>query len=106
MLKRYQVLFPDWLEEYIQLIVNRYDFTFSEIIRAMVCGSVLTLVSSLQPEFKPGITLEEILKRLEKGEDRELDPSEMHQIVSKLYFETRKAIEYRMAQRELKPKDK
>ncbi len=97
MLKRYQVLLPDWLEEYIKIIVDKYDFSFSEIIRAMVCNTVLSLVTTLDPEYKSGISLDEILKNLKKGKNLEIGNAEMHQILSRLYFETRKAVEHRLS---------
>jgi hypothetical protein len=104
MLKRYQVLFPDWLEEFIQAIVEKYDFSFSEIIRAMVCSTTISLISTLYPDYEPDISLDRILKQLETGEDLELERDQMHQILSKLYFETRKAIEYRSSFEDLPAK--
>ncbi len=41
MLKRYQVLLPDWLEDYVKLLADKYDLSFSEIIRTIICNWIL-----------------------------------------------------------------
>lgn len=56
MLKRYQVLLPDWMEDYIKFLVERHDVSFSEIIRAELCFSFLNTIIKLCPEYKSGIT--------------------------------------------------
>jgi len=96
MLRRYQVLLPEWLEEHIKYLATRYDLSFSEIIRGEICFSTLTAVLSLFPEYKPDLLPDKILNQL-KVQDRDmLNREEMHRVLSKLYFETRKAIEYWM----------
>lgn len=61
MLKRYQVLLPDWLEEHVKFLADKYDLSFSEIIRGEICFSTLSAVMHLFPEYKPGMTPEIIL---------------------------------------------
>jgi DNA-directed RNA polymerase delta subunit len=97
MMKRYQVLIPEWMEDYLKIAVERYDFTFSEVIRAMISISMLSIATTLQPEYKPGFDIDEILNELTKYPDMSLENEEMHDLLSKLYFETRKAVEYREA---------
>jgi hypothetical protein len=98
MLKRYQVLLPDWLEEYIKLAAKRLDLSFSEIIRAMVCSTTIANVSLLFPEYKPEMTLEDFLRKMNESPNLEIETEELHRLLSKLYFETRKAVEYRFKQ--------
>jgi hypothetical protein len=105
MLKKYQVLFPDWLEEYIKYLANIYDLNFSEIIRAEVCYAILCHVSHFFPEYKPGISPEEVLGMFVPQPSEELGKERNQRILSKIYFETRKAIEYRLS-REVPPKEK
>jgi len=95
MLKRYQVLLPEWLEEYVKIMANKHDLSFSEIIRAELCFSVLSVINHLYPEYKPGLNLEEILNKI-KFEIPDAEREDIHRIISKIYFETRKAVEYRM----------
>ena len=49
MLKRYQVLLPDWLEDYIKIGVKSYGFSFSELIRLEICLSILTQIPAIHP---------------------------------------------------------
>jgi hypothetical protein len=106
MLKRYQVLLPDWLEDYVKIAAKRYDLSFSETIRAMVCSTTIASVSKLFPEYKPGMTLEDILDIAEKDPNLEIDTAEMHRLLSKLYFETRKAVEFRFEKKKGLEEDK
>lgn len=96
MLKRYQVLLPDWLEEYIKYNVQLYDLSFSEIIRLQICFSTILAVSSMYPDFKPGIDLQDFFDMAKKTDPKNLDRAEILQSISKVYFEARKAVEFRM----------
>jgi len=96
MLKRYQVLLPDWLEEYTMHLADRYNLSFSEIIRIQICFSTLSAVSSFYPEYKPGTTIREISKFAKENIESNLGREELNKLISKLYFETRKAAEYRL----------
>jgi hypothetical protein len=97
MMKRYQVLIPEWMEDYLKVAVERYDFTFSEVIRALLSISMLCITKHIQPEYQPGINIEEILKEITDEPDLYFDNAKLHDLLSKLYFETRKAVEYREA---------
>jgi hypothetical protein len=105
MLRKYQVLIPDWLEEYIKYLADSYDLSFSEIIRAEVCYAILCHVSKFFPDYKSGINPDEILGLLIPRKGEELEREELHRIMSKIYFETRKAIEHRLSM-EAPPKKK
>ena len=96
MLKRYQVLLPDWLGEYIKQLVNKYDLSFSEVIRVEICMAILSTVSTLFPEYKLGITPKEIFTKIQQHAEKGMEREEEYRILSKIYFETRKAIEYRV----------
>jgi ABC-type polysaccharide transport system permease subunit len=96
-LKRYQVLLPDWLEDYIKFLVEKYGLSFSEVIRVKICLSVLSAVANLYPEIKLGITLNEITEMEKNNVQDTIKKDEMHRLLSKIYFETRKAAEHRLA---------
>lgn len=96
MLKRYQVLLPDWLGNYLKYIVDKHDVSFSEAIRLEVCFSVLSSVTNLYPEYKPSMTPREILEFYKKDAQSGKNMVEMHRIMSNIYFEARKAAEYRL----------
>jgi hypothetical protein len=95
MLKRYQVLLPDWMEDNIKYYIDLYGLSFSEGIRAELCSAIIATVQLQFPEYKPDTTLEEIIDKLKKMRTRKIEKEEIKQILSKVYFEARKASEYR-----------
>ncbi len=97
MQKRYQVLIPDWLEEYIKWGVKKYGLSFSELIRLEICQAVIAYISHRYPEYKSGFTMKDFLKIIGQFEKGKLDPEDLDRIISKIYFEARKAIEYRFS---------
>lgn len=94
MLIRYQVLLPDWLEEHVKYIADRFDLSFSEVIRGEICFATLVAIRLLHPEYKPDIKPDEIISLTKNYEKEEMKREDLHRHLSKLYFETRKAIEY------------
>ena len=106
MLERYQVLLPDWLADYTKYISAKYDLSFSEIIRTVYSFTVIVVVTNLYPEYKPGLTLKEIFNFIHKIQPGQTERADMHRFLSKIYFEARKALEYRMAQEKKKIKKK
>ncbi len=97
MLKRYQVMLPDWLEDYIKLLVNKYDLSFSEVIRTMICNWILATVPNLYPELKLEMTPKEIHELIKAEAQVDMQREDVHRMLSKIYFESRKAAEYRIA---------
>jgi len=95
MLKRYQVLLPDWLEDYIKHGVERFGFSFSEIIRMQMCFTILSFIEDLNPEYSPKVKTKDILSIINKRAKNEAEKKELKKFVSLVYYETRKAIEYR-----------
>ena len=86
MLKKYQVLLHEWLEEHVKYLADRYDLSFSEMIRGQICLSTLTAVEYLYPEYKPDITVEEILEMFKEQDKNVLSKEDMHRALSKIYF--------------------
>jgi len=106
MLKRYQVLLPDWLGDYIKILVDKYDLSFSEVIRVEICMAILNSTPSLYPEYKPGITSKEIYRMQKEEAQEDMEREDTHSILSKIYFEARKAIEHRLAKEKTQKKKK
>lgn len=106
MLKRFQVLLPDWLEDYVKYLTEKYDLSFSEVIRAEICCSVISSVSSLYPDYKPGLTVDDIFQKIKNDKLYKSTSEDIHRVLSKLYFEARKAVEYRMKQEKKQVKKK
>ena len=66
MLKRYQVLLPDWMGDNIKYYIDIYGLSFSEGIRAELCSAIIATVQLQFPEYKSDTTLEEIIDKLKK----------------------------------------
>ncbi|MBN2120975.1 MAG: hypothetical protein JW734_07990 [Candidatus Omnitrophica bacterium] len=97
MYKRCQVLLTDWQEEYIRDVAQRYDISSSEVVRLLVSGGALYLISLLHPEYKSSISGKDIANMLRKAANPDTRTEEKHKIIAKSYFEARKAVEYRLA---------
>lgn len=96
MLKRYQVLLPDWLEDYIKYFSEKYALSLSEIIRAEICISILASVSYVFPDYQSGLSFADVLKKINEDEQKGIRKEKPHRILSALYFEARKAAEFRI----------
>ena len=102
MQKRYQVLIPDWLEEYIHWGVQRYGLSFSELIRLGICQAVIFYISGRYPEYEPGFNMDDYIKGVERFEAGNMEREDLEKAISTIYFEARKAIEYRFAKEKKK----
>ncbi len=97
MQKRYQVLIPEWLEEYIKWGVQKYGLSFSELIRLEICQAILGYISSRYPEYKTGFKMKDLITGISNFEKGKMDREMLDKTISSIYFETRKAIEYRFS---------
>ncbi|MDD4907647.1 MAG: hypothetical protein PHJ00_01135 [Candidatus Omnitrophica bacterium] len=97
MLKRHQVLLEDWQVDYIQNIARIYDISLSEALRIIFSIGTLCAISMLHPEYKSGATKEKIKLAMKECASDKIPAAKKHSWVSSLYFEGRKAVEYRLA---------
>lgn len=97
-MKSYQVLLPSWLERPIKKRVDLLNVSFSEVIRVQICFAVLALQKVLYPEYKPGIELESFLNSIKEFFNGAHEKEDVLELYSDIYFETRKALEYRVKQ--------
>ena len=95
MLKRYQVLIPDWLEDYLKEVSKAYDMNFSETIRSEVCIAIILSIQTLFPEFELDFSFAELFDVSKGKSPFKVDREVIQKGLSKLYFEARKAAEYR-----------
>ena len=95
MLKRYQVLMSDWMEEYIKLVADKYGLSSSSVIRVHLSLGILSVISSLHQEYKPDFEYEELLDISTDSGHNDPDKERVHKMMSKILFEARKAVEYR-----------
>ena len=96
MLKRCQVLLTDWQEEYLKNTAEIYDQSFSEVLRIVLSEGFLYIIPLLHCEYKPGITGKDLAEMTRKARNNDMKLEERHKLISKIYFEARKAVEYRL----------
>lgn len=94
MLKRYQVILDDWLATEAKKMAVRYNMSFSEIVRAALCSKYLDTVSIAYPQYKSNLGKEEEKLAIKDGHYNNLGKDKFRSGLSRLYFETQKAIEF------------
>jgi hypothetical protein len=94
---------PDWMEEYLEVVAERYDLTISEILRLELSLAFICFVNHFFPEYKgPSFGDLGIPTAKEAPSLEELDRERMHKILSRFYFEARKSTDYHMKKEKLR----
>ena len=96
MQKRIQAVLPDWLEEYINFIAERYDISVSEAIRSQICLAIISLVTEMYPDYDSEFSAKDIYESVKQFDGDKLDREAFLKLLSKTYFEARKAVEFRL----------
>ena len=105
MLKRNQVLLNTWIVDHAKAIAKKYDVSFSEVIRLLVCLQACAHIKMLYPEYEYKIKLSDLSRGISTTNKKgSLDPEELHKTFSDIYFESRKAMEFWAAQEAKKSK--
>ena len=95
MAKKFQVVLPDWLEDYLVHLVNRYELNVSEVIRLQICFAILCMSEKIYPDLELDISPQD-LSSMPGLKAEEIDREELLRTLSRIYFETRKAVEHRL----------
>lgn len=98
MLKRYQVLIDGWIEDYIKLVARKYDLSSSAVIRIHMALGIMFVRTVTHPEYKLNISNKEFQEFTKKAAKIGFLEVEVHQLMSKILFETRKLVELRLAE--------
>ena len=104
MLLRQQVLIEDWLVEYLKFLSEKYDLSYSEVIRLGLCAQFDEMITLAYPDIKSKIDKKKFLQLLHKSEKIKESREELLKAISAVYFEARKTIEARMAKEKKKHK--
>ena len=99
MLKRQQVLITDWQADYIRDVAKIYDLSFSEIVRIFLSLGFVYVLSSNSPRYKTIIDNKGIKRMIKYAAKHNSSLNEIHSMISKVYFEARKAVEFRTKHR-------
>ena len=95
MLKRNQVLLNVWLVKIIKKMAEKYDLSFSEVIRIFLCIQLGRMISLVYPDHSHNLVSTESEKIVQrKNNGKPLTMEELHTAISRLYFETRKGAEF------------
>ena len=105
MLKRHQVLLEDYLVEYIRYNAEKYDISFSEAIRLALCIQYGNWISENYPQIKYPFAPKKLKLRGINTHWEKRDLLKHHKLISDIYFETRKAIEFALAQKKKEEKN-
>lgn len=95
MLKRYQVLIPEWMADYVREVSKTFGINFSEAVRAELCIAVVLSTQGLFPEFEMDSSFAKIFDVRSDSKRGKMDKEVMKKNLSKLCFEARKAVEFR-----------
>lgn len=96
MYKRFQILLTDWQEAYLRYVSEKHDYSFSEITRVFLSVGFLHFITLLSPKYKGGITQKRLAKIEKNVAKLSSTEAERHKFISTIYFEARKAAEYRL----------
>ena len=89
MLKRHQVLLEDWIVEHLRDIAGKYDISFSEVVRLLLCVQIPRYTKIAYPKFNVNVSDQELHQAIKNTNQGELDIESLHKIISKVYFEAR-----------------
>ena len=96
MLKRHQVLLEDWQVEYLQAVAEAHDISVSEALRVILSMGTVCAVEAIHHEYKSSVPFPEIARMLKKINQRPFSMDYVHKFISTIYFEARKAVEFRI----------
>lgn len=97
MYKRFQVLLTDWQEAYLRYVSEKHDYSFTEILRVFLSLGFLYTIPLLSPEYRPRVTKKQLSKMTKNVARLASTEAERYKFISTVYFEARKAIEYRLS---------
>ncbi|MFC1631982.1 hypothetical protein ACFL1I_00755 [Candidatus Omnitrophota bacterium] len=95
MLGRYQILLNDWQADHYKLVAKKYDVSFSEMIRMALCLDIIYATRLAFPKYRTKIN-DQVLKRVinKRQIAGNMTLAQFHSLLSKIYFESRKATEF------------
>ena len=94
MLKRYQVLINDWLADYLKDVAKLYGISYSEALRLASCLYAGEMANELYPEYKYPFTKKKLKDIMRAYKEEKLSKKDLAKVMSQIYFESRKALEF------------
>lgn len=94
MLKRYQVLFEDWLADHLKAISKKYDISFSEAVRIVLCLQIPRMIKIACPKCNTATLDRKLIETIKAANRNKTNMEDLHRLIAKIYFEGRKAAEF------------
>jgi hypothetical protein len=95
-LRRKQVMITGWLDDFIKMVSQKYDISYSEVLR--LCTSyffAITLAAVNPKRYKMSITPQKIALVLKQRETDKRGFEESRKLMADIYWETKKILELR-----------
>ena len=96
MFKRYQVLLPIWFDDSLKFKAERYELSISEVIRLELCFATICVTKERYPDYKPDKTIKELFHTIREYPKRNIEREDFLKLTSQIYFEARKAMDFRL----------
>ena len=98
MLKRYQILLEDWQADFFNFLKENFDISFSEVIRMVTSVGIIEGVGQAEKKYKPAkkAVVKDLVATVRKINDSRERSEKFHKMLSGIYFEARKATEFRL----------
>ena len=90
MRKKVQAALPIWMEEFLERQAEKYNITISEAIRLAVSISIISHTGHKYLDFKTDLEKAGV----PKNEEELRENPEAKRIISDIYYEARKAVEF------------
>ncbi|MBD3379349.1 MAG: hypothetical protein GF408_02685 [Candidatus Omnitrophica bacterium] len=93
---RTQILFPKWLNEYVDVAAKKCDISKGEMIRAMTCIGIIKALTFKNAGPEKYDQLMKTFGQIMKDSDKKLAPERIADFHDDLFYETRKTLEKRI----------
>ena len=94
MLKRHQILLTDGLADHVKSISEKYDISISEAVRLLLCLQIPKMISIAYPKYKNETIDKQLVATIKKAAGNKVKREELYKLMSKIYFEARKSLEF------------
>ena len=93
MLKRKQILLPDWLDDYIKEISSAYNVSYSEVVRVMLSFSFGQVAAKLYPQYEFSIDVDRMIASSREHNNGEVNVEDNRKLRADIYYEAKKIID-------------
>jgi hypothetical protein len=96
MLRRKQVMISDWLDDFVQYTAQKYDISYSEVLRLGTAYFLADVLSKADPKYKMKVTSKEISKVVYDGLEQCGDVEVTRKLIADIYHESKRILQARI----------